>query len=101
MNNEELDRLKAELKKEILNELVSKQVVKENIWKVVREEYEPLLYDKGYSTYEVAQIFSGIAVIVRYSLGYKMVALIPKSEEKNLRMILSMLINLIPNCERS
>ena len=96
MNSEELEKLKAELKKEIINELTSKQIVKDNAWKVVKSEFEKMYYSKGYSHYEIYQIFTGISPIIRYSLGYKSLQVIPASETENMRQIMFKIFNLIP-----
>lgn len=97
MSLEEIEKLKSELKKELLNELTTKQIVKDNAWKVIKSEFEKMYYSKGYSTYEVHQILTGISPIVRYSLGYKSVSVIPASEAENIKQIMYKIYNLIPS----
>ena len=38
MSEEELKKLKEEIKREILNEMTRKELVKDNAWKTVKEE---------------------------------------------------------------
>lgn len=40
MSEEELKKLKEELKREILNEMTRKELVKDNAWKTVKQEFE-------------------------------------------------------------
>ena len=96
MSEEEIIKLKEELKKELLNELTTKQVVKDNAWKAVKSEFEKMYYSKGYSNYEVYQIFNGISPIIRYALGYKSVAVIPARQTENMRQTMFKIFNLIP-----
>lgn len=96
MSEEEIIKLKEELKKELLNELTTKQVVKDNAWKVVKSEFEKMYYSKGYTTYEIYQIFTGISPIIRYALGYKSLSVIPASQTENMRQIMFKIFNLIP-----
>lgn len=96
MTPEELEKIKEELKKELLNELTTKQIVKDNAWKVVKSEFEKMYHSKGYNNKEIYQIFNGISPIIRYSLGYKCLSAIPASETENMRQIMFKILNLMP-----
>ena len=55
MTEQELKELKAELKKEILNEITRNDFVKDNTATKLRKEFHQMLYNKGYTT-KVIQI---------------------------------------------
>ena len=96
MNREEYEKLKEALKRELINELTTKQIVKDNAWKVIKSEFEKMYYSKGYSHREISQIFNGISPIIRYALGYKCLTAIPESETENMRQIMFKIFNLFP-----
>lgn len=98
MSEEELKKLKEELKREILNEMTSKKLVKDNAWKTVKEEFEKMFYSKGYKNHrEQCQIFCAISTIVRYSLGYNQVQSIPADRVEDIRQIMFKVLNIFPN----
>ena len=47
MSEEELKKLKQEIKREILNEMTRKELVKDNAWKTIRKEFEKMFYSKA------------------------------------------------------
>ena len=78
MSEEELKKLKEQIKKEILNEMTRKELIKDNAWKTVKEEFSKMFYSKGYTDQrEQSKIFDAIATITRISLGYNKVQIIP------------------------
>lgn len=98
MSEEELKKLKEEIKKELLNELTSKQVVKDNAWKTVKEEFKEMFYAKGYTdNREQCKIFDAIATITRISLGYRQVQIIPAEKTEDIRLIMYKILNIFPN----
>lgn len=99
MSEEELNKIKAELKKEILNELTSKQIVKDNAWKTVKKEFEKMFYSKGYNHKEQYQIFNAISTITRISLGYNQVQIIPAEKAEDIRQIMYKILNIFPKKE--
>ena len=46
MSEEELKKLKEELKREILNEMTRKELVKDNAWKTVKQDFIKMFYSK-------------------------------------------------------
>lgn len=98
MSEEELKQLKAELKKEILNELTRAEYVKDNTWRTIKKEFEKMFYSKGYTdTYQLAQIFSGMQSIIRNSMGYRSVEIIPAEQYEETRRRMFILFNMFPN----
>lgn len=98
MSEEELKQLKAELKKEILNELTRAEYVKDNTWRTIKKEFEKMFYSKGYTdTYQLAQIFSGMKAIIRNSMGYRSVEIIPAEQYEETRRRMFILFNMFPN----
>ena len=98
MSEEELKKLKEELKREILNEMTRKELVKDNAWKTVKKEFEKMFYSKGYTeTREQAKIFDAIATITRISLGYNQVQIIPAEKAEDIRQIMFKILNIFPN----
>lgn len=98
MSEEELKKLKEELKREILNEMTRKELVKDNAWKTVREEFKKMFYSKGYTEErEQAKIFDAIATITRISLGYNQVQIIPAEKAEDIRQIMFKILNIFPN----
>ena len=97
MSEEELKKLKEDLKRELLNELTSKQVTKDNAWRTVKEEFEKMFYSKGYTKgTEQAKIFNAIATITRISLGYNQVQVIPAEKVDEIRQIMFKILNIFP-----
>lgn len=100
MTEEELKKLKDELKRELLNELTSKQVVKDNAWKTVKQEFKKMFYSKGYTEIrEQSKIFDAIATITRISLGYNQVQVIPADKTEDIRQIMFKVLNILPKKE--
>ena len=100
MTKEELEKLKEEIKKELLNELTSKQIVKDNAWKTVKQEFSKMFYSKGYEDCrEQTKIFDAIATITRISLGYNQVQVIPADKTEDIRQIMYKVLNIFPKKE--
>lgn len=100
MTEQELKKLKEELKREIINEMTSKQVVKDNAWKEVKHEFSKMFYAKGYiENNEQNKIFNAIATITRLSLGYNQVQIIPAEKAEDIRQIMYKILNIFPNKE--
>ena len=100
MTEEELKKLKEEIKKEILNEMTSKQLVKDNAWKTAKQEFVKMFYSKGYKDHrEQCKIFDAIAIITRISLGYNQVQIIPAEKAEDIRKIMYKVLNIFPNKE--
>ncbi len=98
MSEEELRKLKEELKKEILNELTRKEYVKDNTWKTIKKEFEKMFYSKGYTdTHERTMIFTGIQTIIRTSMGYRSVEIIPAEQYEETKKRMYTLLNMYPN----
>lgn len=98
MSEEDLKKLKEELKREILNEITSKQLVKDNAWKTVKQEFIKMFYSKGYTDQrEQCKIFDAIATITRISLGYNQVQVIPAERAEDIRQIMFKILNIFPN----
>lgn len=100
MSEEELKKLKEQIKKEILNEMTRKELVKDNAWKTVKEEFSEMFYSKGYTDQrERSKIFDAIATITRISLGYNQVQIIPAEKSEDIRQIMYRILNIFPNKE--
>lgn len=98
MSEEELKKLKEELKREILNEMTSKQLVKDNAWKTVKQDFTKMFYSKGYTDHrEQCKIFDAIATITRIALGYNQVQVIPAEKAEDIRQIMYKVLNIFPN----
>lgn len=99
MSEEEIRKLKEELKKEILNEMTSKQLVKDNTWKELKKEFEKMFYSKGYGNKagEMYQIFNAMSIIVRISTGYRTVQIIPVEKAEDIRNIMYKVLNIFPD----
>ena len=99
MSEEELKKLKEEIKKEILNEMTRKELVKDNAWKTIRKEFEKMFYSKGYGIKagEMYQIFNAISIIVRISTGYRSVQIIPAEKAEDIRNIMYKVLNIFPD----
>lgn len=98
MTEDDLKKLKEELKREILNEMTRKELVKDNAWKTVRQEFEKMFYSKGYTEHrEQCKIFDAIATITRISLGYNQVQTIPADRTEDIRQIMFKILNIFPN----
>ena len=98
MSEEELKKLKEEIKKEILNEMTRKELVKDNAWKTVKQDFIKMFYSKGYTdTREQCKIFDAIAIITRISLGYNQVQIIPAEKEEDIRNIMYKVLNIFPD----
>ena len=98
MSEEELKKIKEELKREILNEMTRKELIKDNAWKTVKEEFSKMFYSKGYTEQrEQSKIFDAIATITRISLGYNQVQIIPAERAEDMRQIMFKVLNIFPN----
>lgn len=98
MSEEELKKLKEELKREILNEMTRKKLIKDNAWKTIKEEFSKMFYSKGYTEQrEQCKIFDAIATITRISLGYNQVQIIPAERAEDMRQIMFKVLNIFPN----
>lgn len=101
MSEEEVKKIKEDLKKEILNELTRKEYVKDNTWRTVKKEFEKMFYSKGYTdTYQLAQIFSGIQAIIRNSMGYRSVEIIPAEQYEETKKRMFILLNMFPDINK-
>lgn len=97
MTEDEIKKIKSELKREILNELTRKDFVKDNTWKTIKKEFEKMFYSKGYEDpYELSTIFTGIQTIIRTSMGYRGVELIPVEKYEETRQRMFILFNMYP-----
>lgn len=98
MTKEELKKLKEQIKHEIINEITRKDFVKDNTWRTLKKEFTQMFHSKGYKdTYEVAIMFSGIQTVLRTSLGYRSVELIPADKYDEAKKVMFTLFNLYPN----
>ena len=98
MSEEELKKLKQEIKREILNEMTRKELVKDNAWKTVKQDFVKMFYSKGYTEQrEQSKIFDAIATITRISLGYNQVQIIPAEKAEDIRKIMYKVLNIFPD----
>lgn len=97
MTEEELKQLKSDLKREILNEITREDFVKDNTSKVLREEFHKMIYSKGYTSTDIYKIWTGMTTILRFSMGYRTVSVIPAEKYEEAKSILFKILNLIPN----
>ena len=97
MSEEDLKKLKEEIKKELLNELTTKKVVQDNAWKIVKKEFKEMFYSKGYTeAREQCKIFDAISTITRLSLGYRNVQAIPTEKAEEISQIMYKVLNIFP-----
>ena len=97
MLEEDLKKLKEEIKKELLNELTTKKVIQDNAYKTVKKEFKKMFYSKGYTeTREQCKIFDAISTITRLSLGYRNVQAIPTEKTEEVRHIMYKVLNIFP-----
>lgn len=97
MPEEDLRKLKEEIKKELLNELTTKKVVQDNAWKIVKKEFKEMFYSKGYiEARDQCKIFDAISTIARLSLGYRNVQAIPAEKTEEIRQIMYKVLNIFP-----
>ena len=98
MSEEEIKKLKDELKREILNEMTRKELIKDNAWRTLKEEFSKMFYSKGYTEkMEQNRIFNAVATIVRISLGYNQVQTIPADKTEEMKQIMFKVLNIFPN----
>ena len=98
MSEEDLKKLKEEIKREILNEMTRKEIVKDNAWKTVKQDFVKMFYSKGYTdTRKQNKIFDAIATITRISLGYNQVQIIPAEKAEDIRNIMYKVLNIFPD----
>lgn len=98
MTEEEIKKMKEELKKEILNEITRAEYVKDNTWRQLKREFEKMFYSKGYTdAHELAVIFTGIQTIIRTSMGYRSVEIIPAEQYEEAKRRMFILLNMYPN----
>ncbi len=98
MSEEDLKKLKEDLKREILNELTREEYVKDNTWRTIKKEFEKMFYAKGYTdSHDRAMIFTGIQTIIRTSMGYRSVEIIPAEQYEETRKKMFILFNMYPN----
>lgn len=98
MSEEELKKLKSEIKREILNELTREEYVKDNTWRTIKKEFEKMFYSKGYTDgKDLYNIFTAIATITRMSLVYRQVQIIPAEKAEDIRQIMYKILNIFPN----
>ena len=101
MTEDEKSKIKAELKREILNELTRKEYVKDNTWKTIKKEFERMFYSKGYiNGPKLSQIFAGMQTIIRSSMGYNSVDLIPAEQYEETRQRMFILFNMFPDINK-
>ena len=81
--------------------MTTKQVVKDNVWKDIKSEFEKMFYSKGYKNGnpEMHKIFTACSTIVRISLGYRTVQAIPVEKAEDIRQIMFKLLNIFPRRE--
>lgn len=78
--------------------MTRKELVKDNAWKTVKQEFEKMFYSKGYTdTREQYKIFNAIATIIRISLGYNQIQIIPVERAEDMRQIMFKILNIFPN----
>lgn len=100
MTEEDLKKIKEEIKKEILNEITRKDFVKDNTWLTVKKDFEKMFYSKGYTdSRERTKIFDAISTITRISLGYHTVQIIPAEKAEDIRQIMYKVLNIFPKKE--
>ena len=98
MSEDELKKLKEEIKREILNEMTRKELVKDNAWKTIKQDFVKMFYSKGYTDRrEQCKIFDAIAIITRISLGYNQVQIIPVEKADDIRNIMYKVLNIFPD----
>lgn len=97
MSEEELRRIKEEIKREILNEMTTKQLIKDDTWTVLKKDFRKMFYSKGYTdSRELNKIFDSISTIARLSLGYRRVQAIPAEKTEELKQIMYKVLNIFP-----
>lgn len=97
MSEEELKRIKEEIKREILNEMTTKQLIKDDTWTILKKDFKKMFYSKGYTdTRELNKIFDSISTIARLSLGYRRVQAIPAEKAEELKQIMFKILNIFP-----
>ena len=97
MSEEELKKVKEELKREILNEMTTKQLIKDDTWTILKKDFKKIFYSKGYTdTRELNKIFDSISTIARLSLGYRRVQAIPAEKAEELKQIMFKILNIFP-----
>ncbi len=97
MSEEELKRIKEEIKREILNEMTTKQLIKDDTWTILKKDFKKMFYSKGYTdTRELNKIFDSISTIARLSLGYRRVQAIPAEKAEELKQIMYKVLNIFP-----
>lgn len=97
MSEEELKRIKEEIKREILNEMTTKQLIKDDTWTILKKDFKKMFYSKGYTdTRELNKIFDSISTIARLSLGYSRVQAIPAEKAEELKQIMYKVLNIFP-----
>lgn len=97
MSEGELKKLKEEIKREILNEMTTKQIIKDDTWTVLKKEFKKMFYSKGYTEpRELNKIFDSISTIARLTLGYRRVQAIPAEKTEELRQIMYKVLNIFP-----
>lgn len=97
MSEEELKRIKEEIKREILNEMTTKQLIKGDTWTILKKDFKKMFYSKGYTdTRELNKIFDSISTIARLSLGYRRVQAIPAEKAEELKQIMYKVLNIFP-----
>ena len=88
------------MKREILNELTSKQLVKDYTWKTIKQDFFKMFYSKGYrDNRELCKIFDSISTITRIALGYNNVQNIPAEKAEDIRQIMYKILNIFPKKE--
>ena len=97
MSEEELKRIKEEIKREILNEMTTKQLIKDDTWTVLKKDFRKMFYSKGYTdSRELNKIFDSISTIARLSLGYRRVQATPEEKKEELKQIMYKVLNIFP-----
>lgn len=92
MNKEELEKLKLEIKEEILADM-KKKPEKKKLWKEFVEEIKPTLDEKGYLS---GQFFNSTNYIIRNILGIHNIQNITEEQMEQVRPIYMQIIEWLP-----
>lgn len=66
----------------------------------LRKEFHQMLYNKGYTNnYDISRIWTGMTTMLRFSMGYRTIEIIPNEKYEEAKSILFKLFNLIPRKE--
>ena len=78
--------------------MTREEYVKDNTWKTIKNEFRQMFYSKGYTdTRELTRIFEGLQAVIRISMGYRSVELIPAEQYEETKKKMFILLNMYPN----